>query len=329
MNFGVLLINLLNPPVLFFFLGASAVLLRSDLELPNPIPKLLSLYLLMAIGFKGGAELRSNGLGWEVAAVLFAVVCLGCLIPLYTFYLMRGRFSIENAAAIAATYGSVSAVTFITAGSFVRKMGVDYSGYMVAAMAVMESPAIIFGVMLARKHGARPENGGGLASLLKDGFLNGSVFLLLGSLLIGYACDPGDALLLDTFTKELFAGVLCLFLLDMGVISARRVEDAKKAGWFLPAAAVGMPIANAMTGLLLARLIGLSVADSVMFTVLAASASYIAVPAAMRMALPDANPGIYVTMSLGITFPFNILVGIPVYYKLSVWLEGLPLPSIF
>ncbi len=320
MDLGVLLLNLLNPPVLFFFLGVTAALVHSDLEIPNPVPKLLSLYLLMAIGLKGGAELRQSGIGPEVLGVLGATVALAAVIPIYTFFIMRGRMGVVNAAAIAATYGSVSAVTFITAGSFVRKLGLDYSGFMVAAMALMESPAIIVGVMLARRFGVRREDNGGMSSLVKEGFLNGSVFLLLGSLLIGFAVDPADARLLAPFTKELFTGALCLFLLDMGIISARRLGDARSAGWFLPFVSIVLPLFNAMLGLLIARLLGLGVANTVMFTVLSASASYIAVPAALRMALPDANPGIYVTMSLGITFPFNVVVGIPLYYRLAEWM---------
>lgn len=322
MDFSPLLVNLLNPPVLFFFLGAAAVLFRSDLEIPNPIPKLLSLYLLLSIGFKGGAELRLSGVGPQTLLVLAATVALACVIPVYAFFIMRCRFSVENAAALAATYGSVSAVTFITAGSFVRKLGLDYSGVMVAAMALMESPAIIVGVMLARRFGAKRVEGESLAGLVREGILNGSVFLLLGSLAIGFVIEPADAAAFRPFVKDLFGGALCLFLLDMGIVAARRLGELRKAGWFLPAAAVGLPCLNAALGLFIAKLLGLGVADTVMFTVLAASASYIAVPAAMRMALPDANPAVYVTMALGITFPFNIVIGLPLYYRAALALAG-------
>ncbi len=317
MDLTPLIVNLLNPPVLFFFLGIVGVLLRSDLEIPNPIPKALSLYLLLAIGFKGGAELRISGIGPQVLLVLGSAVLLATVIPIYTFFLMRRRFSVEDAASVAATYGSVSAVTFLTAGSFVRKLGFDYSGAMVAAMALMESPAIIVGVMLARCFGARGVESETLARLLKEGFLNGSVFLLLGSLAIGFVIEPGDAKALAPFVKDLFSGVLCLFLLDMGIVAARRLGELQRVGWFLPTAAVALPIVNAIVGLLISNLLDLSVGDTVMLTVLAASASYIAVPAALRMALPDANPAIYVTMSLGITFPFNIVIGLPIYYRIA------------
>lgn len=322
MDISPLITNLLNPPVLFFFLGGLAVLLRSDLELPNPLPKTLSLYLLLAIGFKGGAELRLSGISPQTVVVLASAIGLACLIPVWSFFIMRRRFPVEDAAALAAAYGSVSAVTFITAGSFLRKLGLDYSGVMVAAMALMESPAIIVGVMLARWFGARRAEDESLAALLREGVLNGSVFLLLGSLAIGFAIDPKDAAALQPFTRDLFSGALCLFLLDMGIVAARRLGDLRRAGLALPALAAGLPCLNAAAGLVLARLLGLGVADTVMFTVLAASASYIAVPAAMRMAVPDANPAVYVTMALGLTFPFNIIIGLPLYYRAALLIAG-------
>lgn len=325
----LILNNLLNPPILFFFLGMAAVLFRSDLDIPQPFPKVLSLYLLFAIGFKGGVELNHSGLSREVAWALGLSILMAVVVPLYCFAILRWKLDAANAAAIAATYGSISAVTFITAASYLEKSGIGFSGHLVAAMALMESPAIIVGVLMLRlqrrKDEDREENGRQQVdwkNLGRDAFFNGSVFLLVGSLVIGAATGNRGWEAVSPFTESLFKGVLCLFLLDMGIVATRRLGAIRKAGGFLVGFSILIPLFNAMVGIALARLVGMSPADALMFTVLCAGASYIAVPAAMRLAVPEANPSLYVTMSLALTFPFNIIVGIPLYYSMITWIWG-------
>lgn len=307
--------NLLAPPILFFLLGLAAVWLRSDLELPAPLPKALSLFLLFAIGFKGGVALHAGGFGTEVLATLGAAMFAAALVPLWTFFALRRRLGPIDAAGVAATYGSVSAVTFITAAAYLGERGIPHSGHMVAAMALMESPAIILGVFLARRFavtdGPRPRIDWG--HLGRDAFLNGSVFLLLGSLLVGLVAGPRHTATMKPFIDTLFPGVLTLFLLDMGLVAGRRLGDLRHTGVFAATFAVLAPLVNSILGLGLAAMLGLSHGDALLLVVLCASASYIAVPAALRVALPEANPGLYVTLSLAVTFPFNILIGIPLY----------------
>ena len=323
MNFDQLLTNFLSPPILFFLLGLLATLVKSDLELPAPLPKILSLYLLLAIGFQGGVELAHSGLTVQIASTLGVAMIAAVVVPVYTYFVLRLKLDSANAAAIAATYGSISAVTFITAAAFLDATKVPYSGHMVAAMALMESPAIVVGVVFARlaaKRSAKPGADSADAEPVdwghigRDAFLNGSVFLLVGSLIVGALTGnrPG-AVALVPFTNELFTGVLALFLLDMGIIAARRLGDLRRAGVFLSCFAIIVPLVNAALGLLGAWLLGLGHGDGLLFVILCASASYIAVPAAMRLAIPEANPSLYVTMSLALTFPFNILIGIPLY----------------
>ncbi|MEB3264738.1 MAG: sodium-dependent bicarbonate transport family permease [Synechococcus sp.] len=331
MDTGLVLQNLLSPPVLFFFLGILAVLLGSDLEIPAPLPKLFSLYLLLAIGFKGGMELQHSGLGQQVLLTIGAAVLMSMLVPITSFLVLRNRLDAYNAAAVAAAYGSISAVTFITAEGFLNVLEVRFDGFMVAALALMESPAIIVGLLLV-KLAAVPEVGNcraiGWPTLLREAFLNGSVFLLIGSLLIGYlvaAFSPAGLEKMDPFTDKLFYGALSFFLLDMGIVSAQRLHDLRRAGPFLIGFAVLAPLVHAGIGLVLARLLGLPQGDALLLMVLCASASYIAVPAAMRMTVPQANPSLYISTALGVTFPFNIVVGIPLYMALvDRWIPAAP-----
>ncbi len=329
MQSSLVLQNLLSAPVLFFFLGIAGVLLGSDLEIPSPLPKLFSLYLLMAIGFKGGLELAHSGLGPQVLLTIGAAVAMSLLVPLTSFLLLRLRLDGYNAAAIAASYGSISAVTFITAESFLNVLEVRFDGFMVAALALMESPAIVVGVLLA-KLSAPPEdeesggdNGnGGLRwrEVLQEAFLNGSVYLLIGSLLIGYVVatySPAGLEKMDPFTEKLFYGALCFFLLDMGIVAAQRLRDLQSAGAFLIGFSLLAPPVHAMAGLLVSSLLGLGQGNTLLFMVLCASASYIAVPAAMRMTVPQANPSLYISTALGLTFPFNVVIGIPLYMALT------------
>ncbi len=328
MDKSLILSNILNPPVLFFFLGMLAVFVRSDLEIPNPLPKLFSLYLLVAIGFKGGHELVESGLTPMIIATLGAAILMASIVPVYSFFILRIKLDNYNAAAIAATYGSISAVTFITASSLLDKQNIDYGGHMVAALALMESPAIVVGLILLRVFTpkqltiADDKNDDGenqetsWNEILREAFLNGSVLLLIGSLITGVLTGTDGWTKVHLFVeKDLFYGALMFFLLDMGLIAARRIQDLRKTGMFLIGFAILMPIMNALIGIVLAKTIGMGEGNSLLFAVLCASASYIAVPAAMRMTVPEANPSLYVSMALAITFPFNIIVGIPIYLQ--------------
>lgn len=343
MQSSLILSNILNPPVLFFFVGVAAVLLKSDLEIPQPLPKLFSLYLLMAIGFKGGYEITESGLSLEIEETLLAAMFMACAVPIYSFFILRIKVDAFNAAAIAATYGSISAVTFITASSLLTQLGLTFGGHMVAALALMESPAIIVGIILVRLFTAKNQgldelglnelalnklalNKPGLdeetpekvawGEIFREAFLNGSVFLLVSSLTIGLLTGANGWAKLKPFVQDSFYGILCFFLLDMGLIAARRIREVKKAGVFVIGFSLVMPVLNAFIGIGIAKLIGMSVGNALLFTVLCASASYIAVPAAMRMSIPEANPSLYISMALALTFPFNIIVGIPVYLQI-------------
>ncbi len=321
--------NLTSPPLLFFLLGIAATLVRSDLEIPEQIAKFLSLYLLFAIGLKGGLALAESPLSASIFISLLAALVMASIVPFYVFFLLRRRFSVADAAATAATYGSISAVTFVTATSYLDANGVPWSGHLVAAMALMESPAIVIGLLLYRLYGSREENElpelMKRGDLLRDSFFNGSVFLIVGSLIIGWLAGPEGTQQVSPMIDDLFIGVLCLFLLDMGIVAARRLQDLRnKAAGASPMGLVtwglAFPLINAALATALSVALGLSEGDAVLLIVLCASASYIAVPAAMRLALPEANPSVYLAMSLAITFPFNLLIGIPLYHQLMKWL---------
>lgn len=313
MDTALILSNVLNPPVLFFFLGMLACFLGSDLEIPQPLPKFFSLYLLMSIGFKGGVELHKSGLTPQVAWTLGASMLMALAVPLWTFLVLRRKLDVNNAAAVAATYGSVSAVTFIAATAFLGQLGISSGGHMVAAMALMESPAIIIGIALARWLGKKDGAPFSWAHLLRDAFANGSVLVLCGALAIGLLTGESGGKALAPFTSDIFRGMLCLFLLDMGIVSARRLGGIRQLGVFPVAFATLVPLVNAAAAIAISHALGLAKGDALLLTALCASASYIAVPAAMRLAIPEANPGLYVTMSLAITFPFNIIIGLPLY----------------
>lgn len=323
MNSSVILSNILNPPVLFFFLGMLAILLQSDLEIPQPLPKLFSLYLLLAIGFKGGYEIDHGGISPQIALTLLAAIFMASVVPIYSFFILKLKLDSYNAAAIAATYGSISAVTFITAQSFLKVLSIDSGGHMVAALALMESPAIIVGIVLVRVFAKTPkseiegeEEKFSWSEVFREAFLNGSVFLLVGSLIVGILTGEKGWEKLHPFTQDIFYGMLSFFLLDMGMVAARRIKDLSNTGFFLISFGVFMPVLNAIIGILISKVIGMSQGDALLFAVLCASASYIAVPAAMRMTVPEANPSLYVSMALAITFPFNIILGIPLYFNI-------------
>lgn len=316
MNFALLVDNLTNPALLFFVLGIVAVRLKSDLELPATSSKFISLYLLFAIGFKGGQELAHSEFSLEIVWSMLFGVAIASLIPLYTFFLLKRRLSVSNAGAIAAAYGSVSAVTFVTAISFLEIETIPFSGHMIAVMALMETPAIIIGVILIRIYGREETGNTRLRTVIRHSFTNGSVLMIIGSLVIGFLANDQQALGIKPFTNDIFKGFLALFLLDMGIASGRKLKDFLDGGWFTLTFALVIPLVNGCAVALLSSLVTDDPGNRFMFAILAASASYIAVPAAMKMAAPQANPGIFVPMTLAITFPLNITLGMPIYLHL-------------
>lgn len=318
----MLLDSLLNPAVLFFFLGFLAVMVKSDLDIPQPIPKLFSIYLIFSIGFKGGVELSTGYFGSEQFITLGFAIFMAFVVPLYSFLLLKRRIGIYNAGAIASTYGSISAVTFITASAYLTDQSIPFGGHMVAAMALMEFPAIIVGVFLIRMHEGHAK-ASELKNVVRESVTNGSVFLILGSLIIGILTGEVHGEGLQPFTDSIFKGILTLFLLDMGILAGKRIKGLKNSGAYLLLFSIGMPLFNAIIGVIACALFGISEGNGLLLVILLASASYIAVPAAMRVSVPEANPGIYVPMSLALTFPFNIIIGIPLYHSLLIWTNSI------
>jgi len=317
---------LLSPVVLFFLLGAAAALVRSDLSVPEPIAKALTIYLMMAIGLKGGVEVAAQGVSVEFLIAAVLGIGLSFLIPIPVFWALRtvGRLSKVNAGAVAAHYGSVSVVTFVTGSEILMNLGLPAAGFMVAVLALMETPAIVTGLMLARSGTpAQDAQAGSAGGLLHETLLNGAVILLIGSFVIGMIIGKDGFATVAPVFEGGFRGALCIFLLEMGLLAARRVSQARSLTLRLVLLGIAFPLANGFVGVSLATLLGLDPGSSAALGILAASASYIAVPAAMRMALPQADPGLYLALSLGVTFPFNVLVGIPLFAALARWMGGL------
>ena len=319
MNLSLLLDNLTNPALLFFVLGIIAVYVKSDLEIPENTSKFISLYLLFSIGFKGGQELAHSHFTLDILWSIVFGVLIAVLIPFYTFFILKKKYSIENSGAIAAAYGSVSAVTFVTAISFLEIQNYNFSGHMVAVMALMEAPAIIIGVILIRLFSKEKVQKTKMTTIVKHSFTNGSVLLILGSLVIGFLASEQQALGIKPFTTDIFKGFLALFLLDMGIVSGRKLNDFFKSGWFSVFFAVVFPLINGCIVAFLSQFVTDDVGNRFIFAVLAASASYIAVPAAMKIAVPKANPGIFLPMALAVTFPFNITFGMPIYFSIVLY----------
>ncbi len=313
MDLHFLVDNLTNPALLFFFLGLIAVQLKSDLQIPENSSKFISLYLLLAIGFKGGQELSHSDLSLEIFWSLLFGILLAVVVPIYAYYILRRKFSVANSGAIAAAYGSVSAVTFVTTISFLEMEQIPFGGHMVAVMALMEAPSIIVGMLLISLYDKKSAQVKSMKSVVCHAFTNGSVLLILGSLVIGFLANDAQAEGIKPFTTDIFKGFLAVFLLDMGITSGRKLSDFVKKGKFAIVFAIVVPIVN---GCLVAMLTGYfieEVGNRLLFAILAASASYIAVPAAMKLAAPKANPSLYIPMALAVTFPFNITIGIPLY----------------
>ncbi len=311
--------NILSPPILFFVLGIFAIRVKSDLEIPGSIGKALSYYLLIVIGFKGGVELQQSAFDLKLFYSLVAALLIGFLLPMMAYPLLRATTSLDrvNAAAISAHYGSISVVTFVAAVAFLGVYEIGYEGYIVAMMAIMEAPAIISGLALAKGFSGRGQDKKhSIASpkLAREVLFGGTILLLLGSFIIGFATGQRGMDSMAGFVKAPFTGILCLFLLEMGILAGKRIEDIKKVGLPLILFGIYMPLLGAMAGIFSGMLIGLSTGGTTLLAVLSSSASYIVVPAALRQALPEANPSLSMPLVLGLTFPFNVFIGIPVYY---------------
>ena len=325
--------NLLDPAILFFVLGVTAGAIRSNLEIPPAIAKFLSLYLLMALGLKGGFALAHSGFTGAVASSVAAAMAMALIVPALGYAVLRTRVSRYDAAAVAASYGSVSAVTFVTAMQYLETSGMAFGGHMAVAMVAMESPAVLMAVAFAnmlRQSEARPAvvpvSGGAAAAalggrgpstpigkVLHESFTDGTQVLLLGAMAVGFLSGDAGKAVMQPFSGDLFKGMLAFFLLDMGLATARHLPALRGASPWLVAYALLGPLAHAGLALALASALGLAAGDAAILTVLAASASYIAVPAVLRHAIPEASPALYVGLSLGLTFPFNLLLGIPLY----------------
>jgi len=316
MDFQILISNLTNPTLLYFVLGIIAHTIKSDLEIPSTSSKFISLYLLFSIGFKGGQELSHSGFTTEIVYSLLFGIFLASIIPLYTFFILKIRLSVSDSAAIAAAYGSVSAVTFVAAVSFLEAQKITYGGHMVAVMALMESPAIIVGFILMMLFEKENSTNVNFKSVIHHSFTNGSVLMILGSLLIGLIADTKQAEGIKPFTTDIFKGFLAIFLLEMGMVTAKRFSSFKKYGLFVTFFAIIVPAINGCMVAYISKFVTHNIGNRFIFSILAASASYIAVPAAMRLAAPKADPGLYIPMALGVTFPFNITIGIPLYFMI-------------
>lgn len=332
------MVSFLDPAILFFFFGALAGSLKSNLEIPPQISRFFSLYLLMSLGLKGGFALAESGIGGDVALSLACAVTLAAVLPLIGYRLLKRMLSPFDAAAVAAAYGSVSAVTFIAATQFLEARQIPFGGHMAAAMALMESPAIIIAVVLANS--LRQANAGSVATsgagmlaigpapriavgkILHESLTDGAQMLLLGSLAIGFATGDIGKAMMQPFSGDLFKGILAFFLLDMGLVAARSISGLKKASPLIFLYAIGAPIIHAAAALLLCVAFRIDAGNGALLMVLAASASYIAVPAALRYAIPEANLSLLIGMSLGLTFPWNIVVGIPVYTNIALVVLG-------
>jgi hypothetical protein len=312
--------NLLSPMVLAFVLGLVAAGVKSDLRVPDAVYTGLSIYLLFAIGLKGGLALSQTDPA-VLALPAVATLVLGAGIPFWSYLILRrlGRFDVANAAALAAHYGSVSAVTFGASQTFLDTLGLSYEGYLPTLVALLEVPGILVALALARR---QPGSGVGMAAAMRELLVSKSMVLLIGGLVIGALAGPAGVERVAPVFITPFQGVLVLFLLELGVIAGARLRDLRQVGPFLLGFGMLMPIVHALLGITLGRLAGMSVGGSMILGVLASSASYIAAPAAVRLALPEANPSYYLTAALVITFPFNLIIGLPLYYQVALWWGG-------
>jgi len=314
MNYNIILENITNPSLLFFVLGILAVQFKSDLDIPKQSSKFISIYLLLCIGFKGGQELSHSGFDIEVFKSILLGLGLAIVLPITSFFILKKKLGIENSGAIAAAYGSVSAVTFVTACSFLNFEGSAFSGYMIAIMAIMEAPAIIVGISLINFFNKSKTTN--LKKIIHHSFTNGSVFLIIGSLIIGFMASSQQALDIKPFTTDIFKGFLAVFLLDMGIKSGKHIGSMLKNGMQPFAFSSLMPFVHGLIALTISFFITDNTGNQLLFAILGSSASYIAVPAVMKESVPKADAGLYLPMALGITFPINVIIGIPFYYSI-------------
>lgn len=313
MDTQLLISNLTNPSFLFFVLGIIAVSVKSDLKIPSNSSKFISLYLLFSIGFKGGQELTHSHFNTEILVSLIFGLIVAAIIPLYTFFIAKKKMSVSDSGAVAASFGSVSAVTFLSAVAFLEAQKISFGGHMIAVMTLMEAPAIIVGVILIKSF-EKESSSSSIGNIVKHSFTNSSVLLILGSLIIGFIADSKQAEGIKPFTTDIFKGFLAIFLLEMGMITARRFKAFTKYGLFAFTLAIVIPCFNGCIVAFASSFVTSDIGNRFIFAILAASASYIAVPAAMRLAAPKADPGLYIPMAIGITFPFNLTIGIPLYF---------------
>ena len=312
--------NILDPAILFFLFGVFAGLIKSNLSIPEPLTKFLSLYLLMAIGLKGGFALSRSGLNEEIVITLLIAVFLAILVPVIGYNLLKQKLGRYDAAAIAATYGSVSAVTFITAGQFLDVQNIPYGGHMAAAMVLMESPAIIIAIYFGNRasmYDRKQKNKTSTSTLVKNSLKDGAQLLLIGAMVIGFLSGDSGERMMAPFSIDLFKGMLAFFLLDMGLKVAKNVKQVIKKSLVAITYGVFSPLIHALIALVIAKYFDIQLGDTILLMVLAASASYIAVPATLKYSIPKANPSLYFGISLGVTFPINIIIGIPFYTWLA------------
>lgn len=308
--------TILNPGILFFLLGLGAALLKSNLEIPESVVKFISIYLMLSIGFKGGISLHQSSLFGDGILIIGIIIVMSAVVPVYSFLLFRKSLGAADAAAIGATYGSNSTLTYITAAGFLTSANIAYGGYMTVALVVMETPAILFAIIMARLAHAG-ESGRSTGKIVAEAFTDGTLLVLVGSMAIGFvltAIGAQESPLSAFIGGDLFTGMLVFFLLYMGTVVGRKFRELESFPIRLVVFAILAPIANGMTGLVLSKLFGFQDSDTFLLTILCASASYIVAPALLKDALPEANPAKFLTMSLGITFPLNIVLGIPGYW---------------
>ena len=311
-----ILTTILNPGVLFFILGFVAILLNSNLSIPESVVKFVSIYLMLSIGFKGGISLHQSSLFGDGILIIGIIIAMSAIVPIYAYFLLRNRLGVADAAAIGATYGSNSTLTYITAAGFLTSIGAPYAGYMTVALVVMETPAIIFAIILAQLSlkGAGHKS---TKAVVKEALTDGTLVVLVGSLIIGYlltALGTEKSPLSSFIGGDMFTGMLVFFLLYMGTLVGQKFKEIDSFSPILIAFAILAPIFNGVVAILVSKVFGFAHGDALLLTILCASASYIVAPAILKDALPEANPAKYLTMSMGITFPLNIIFGIPIYW---------------
>lgn len=312
-----ILTTILNPGVLFFILGFAAIMLNSNLAIPESVVKFVSLYLMLSIGFKGGISLHQSSLFGDGLIIIGVIIAMSAFVPIYSYFIFKKKLGVADAAAIGATYGSNSTLTYITAAGFLTSIGVEYAGYMTVALVVMETPAIVFAIVMAHLATRGSKNAQSTKAVVKEALTDGTLLVLVGSMVIGYVLTAlgTEKSPLSTFIGgDMFTGMLVFFLLYMGTLVGKKFKEIESFEISLIVFAVAAPIFNGILAILISKAFGFDHGDALLLTILCASASYIVAPAILKDALPESNPAKYLTMSMGITFPLNIILGIPIYW---------------